>query len=124
VTERPARQRRVRTNLRLDGKLYAAARAVARQQGVTLTAFVEDCLRRRLGKRGPLDDFGPAHAPEPDRAVVPNRRDQRVDVRVRFKELYEDEQLKHPQVGHQGWKDAARKRLSLELRREVPCEEL
>ena len=70
MTDRPPR---VRTNLRLDSKLYAAARAVARQQGVTLTAFVEDCLRRRLGKRGPLDSYVP---PEPTRApvVLPDRR--------------------------------------------------
>ncbi len=68
MTERP---RRVRTNLRLDAKVYAAARAVARQQGVTLTAFVEGCVRRQLGKRGPLDSWTP---PEPGPVLVPDRR--------------------------------------------------
>ena len=57
--------------------MYAAARAVARQQGVTLTAFIEDCVRRQLGKRGPLDTYtGPASEPNSE-PVVPIQQDDR-----------------------------------------------
>ena len=42
----------MRTTVDLDDHLLREAKLVARQNGVTLTSFIEDALRERLARRG------------------------------------------------------------------------
>ena len=43
----------MRTTLDLNDQLMTQAKRTAQENGMTLTAFVEDALRERLARRGP-----------------------------------------------------------------------
>jgi hypothetical protein len=53
----------MRTTIRLDDGLLAAAKKLAVESGRTLTAVVEDALRETLARRRDAQQAGPAKLP-------------------------------------------------------------
>lgn len=53
----------MRTTVRLDDELFAAAKAQAAKQGATLTVVIEEALRERLSRIPPTGDAAPVELP-------------------------------------------------------------